>query len=117
MQRMLIAGWVAVLAGCAVTPAELRRDGVKSEFTTRAAPREAANCSAKGIENAGTIWTGAHIPSVRDGDQPGSMQLAIPGLLVADFLPTSNGSNVTTWEAAHVIESLRRRYIDVIRGC
>ena len=106
-----------VLAACAASPIELREQGIKSTAELRLSPREAANCVAKAIENAGNSWTGYHVPSVRDGDAPETVQLAIVGILVADFSPNTNGSNVTIWEAGQVFSSIRDRYTQAIRGC
>lgn len=51
MQRLMTIGLMAALSGCAVTPAELRQTGTRSDYTSTRTPARFAACISENAEN------------------------------------------------------------------
>lgn len=106
-----------ILGGCAVTPAQLREQGRVFEKTLTQPPDKAVYCVARKAENAGDMWWGVFTPTVRPGPAPGSMEIIIGAVLVADLLPAGPGSLAKIYAAPHVIDLQVNRYVGAFDGC
>lgn len=88
---------LALLAGCS-TPAEVRQDGARHDYTLRLPPEEAVRCMTRNAEEHAGYVT----PRVRDGGAE-VREIIISGLdstlAVAEIRPAGSGSRATIWRA------------------
>lgn len=96
-------------AGCS-TPGDVRRDGVRHDYTLRSAPADAIRCITR---NADDYGMGLIVQERTDGVIVRSPETAIA---VADVRPTGGGSAVTIWR--HSVALGNRGLPDaMVRGC
>lgn len=95
---------VALVAGCAATPAELRMLAPIATFDTNLEPLAAAQCLGRAAESYPKLLAADQFAAAwREGpDRQFEVlvrrTLSVP-LLVADVAPTSQGSKVTMWQS------------------
>ena len=108
----------ALAAGCAhLTPAELRDTVTPVTIDTSQPPMRAAACVARGIENTNDAMWGSHPASVREGEKPGTAELSVVPILVADFVPAGTGSRATVYPATQPLQLYKERYLAAFKGC
>lgn len=119
--KWITVGMLCLLAGCAglETPGGVRADGERSEFTLRMPAAEAARCMARNAEErAPAILTAAGY--VREGATAGTFEIHVRNgerlLLVADVLPTGNGSRAVVHRVGYV-GTTTTLPADMARGC
>ena len=87
-----------VLAGCA-TPAELRRDGVRTDYTLRLPPAQAARCM---VRNAEEFWGALHA-TVRDSDTSSVFEVQVRAneqlAAIAEITAKGKGAITTIWNS------------------
>lgn len=96
MKRMLIL-MAALLAGCAMSPNEMRERGTLAEFNSQRTAIQVVRCIAGKAERlqAPVQW--------REGERAGAydMQVIYPSMvgfmLVAEVAPAGSGSSVKAW--------------------
>ena len=120
MKRFLILAGV-LLAGCALSPTQLREQGDQSTYVMSKPAAAAASCVARNAENTGGTFTRGPNTSVRDGQIPGQIELVMyiqdRYFLVADFQPTGSGSTATAWVSPNTIEYMKARLLETFKGC
>lgn len=103
---------VLVLAGCAMSPLELREEGERLEFTSTAAPRDIAQCIARNADNyKPSAWLAGPFPAnAREGFKAGSFEVVVQHpaghgfVMVADVRPHLGGALVSTWLTPYLID-------------
>ena len=97
---------VLLLAGCAMSPADLRQHGERVEFNSSGSPRTTAPCIARNADNykPGGGLAGPFPANVRDGLKAGAYEVVAQHagggfgfVMVADVEPREGGALVTTW--------------------
>ena len=92
----------SALAGCALSPAQLRVQGERAEFSSAQAPRAVAHCITRNADRFKTvIGVNAPLPwAIRD-DADYEVLVSNPWhggyLLVAEVRQREGGSRVVTW--------------------
>ena len=117
MKRGLMLIWVLVLAGCAMTPADVVEQGTRHAWSSSLSPQAAAECIARNAENtSGTITaivraaptSGAVETIVRTGEG-GVMSLS-------QSRPAAKGATVEIWISPRFLTP--ERYLtSVSKGC
>lgn len=97
---------VLLLTGCAFSPDDLRERGVRTEFTTKLAPREAALCLARSAESYRPMgqFGAAYTSTIREA--PKGYEMLVPHpmggmgyLLLMEITPASSGSSIVALQA------------------
>ena len=107
----------ALTAGCAMTPADMRQTDPAERVTLERAPMSAASCVARNIENTRDAWYGVHPAFVREGVKPGTAEISVPEILIADFVPIGAGSAATIYVSPVPLTVYKERYIGAFKGC
>lgn len=95
MKRLAIPVALALLTGCA-TPTELKQDGIRTHYTLRLPPDQAARCLARNAEE----YFGGFGAQVRETEAPGILEVHVRMeqlLAVAHIEPKGGGSSATIW--------------------
>src|SRR4051812_34207424 len=95
-----------LLAGCVLSPAEIRERGARNTFSSSLPPRESTGCLTRAAEEFPYMGR-ARLPAhSRDGTKPGTYEVLMQDTiniggtaLLAEVSPSADGSNVTTWVA------------------
>lgn len=94
MRRLLIVGLTAVLSACAMTPAELRDTGTRTNHESTLSPARFAACVQSNAEGQNLMGR------VRDGATPQDRETlvyvpvdgALSSVMIADTTPRDTGS-------------------------
>lgn len=121
MRILILVTIAALLAGCAMSPTELREQGDRQEFTLAKSPAEAAACVARNVENSGHWSIGYPTTSIRSAVTPGAFELTVSTptsfLMVAEFKPASTGSVATAMITPNPANIFRDRMLKSFEGC
>lgn len=103
-----------LLTGCALTPTDVRNQGVRADFKSTKAPSAVANCIARNADEAKRPLQA----TVREGTEGAyDIHITKPGMgnaLTAEVLPVQNGSAITTWWMDHMGNNVSQ---ELMRGC
>jgi hypothetical protein len=123
MKRAMMVVIPVVLAGCAMSPVDLREEGRRAESESSKSPREATQCITRNAETYKPLGAlGAAFTAYwRESLKPGSFEVLVPHpaqgkgyLLIADISPRDSGSQITTWLNPNFVFSMDDA---VIAGC
>lgn len=124
MRTTIICGLAAVMvvAGCALTPIEMREKGTRTEHTMTQPPLSAASCVARNIEEIRKTYPlFVTITNVRAGRRPDETELIAqtPDLIqmLAEFRPDGTGAKATAWQHPHMFEHFDRAFMGAFQGC
>ena len=120
--RMMIAVLALAVSGCAMTPVQLREEGLRSQHTLKLPPMEAAACVARNIEESSRdSIIGKFQSGVRPGRVKGEAELLAYTMefnhMVADLSPKGGGSVANVWTSSRLLDSLQKRLSDSFKGC
>lgn len=108
MRGWLIAA-LAVVGGCASTPAQLRQAEPMVRFETDQPARETAQCLGRGAESYPKLFGIDQFAAVwREGEAAGAYEVivrrvgSVP-LLIADVVGSAGGSKVTIWQSGALL--------------
>lgn len=94
---MIRYAWLLLLAGCAFSQDDIRRDGTKLQRNSASPPSTAASCVARNLENA--VGMGVTMREAADRGAYEGTQRAWMGNVIAHYLvtPRDKGSLITVW--------------------
>ena len=119
--KLLVLFLTAALAGCAISPAEIREHGSRTDFHLRQGPEAAAACVARNAENLGGQITGRVNATMRQGAAPGEVELVIyykeGFLLSASFVADGPGAAASAWESPYMFKLGGRGLLAAFDGC
>ena len=95
---------VLLLASCAYTPMDLRKEGRRVDFAATAPAKETAQCLARYIDDFDYgIVMAPLTASIREGYRPGDWEVRGAAQdylkLFGEITPAANGAHVTIYEA------------------
>lgn len=96
--RITIAAIAAAALAACTTPADVRRDGARTDYTLKLAPAAAARCMARNAED----HFGTFSAQVRDGVTPAAGATVIvrggdSTAVIAELRPAGGGSQAAVW--------------------
>lgn len=98
MNKRMALVFALAMAGCA-TPSEVCRDGIRTDYTLRRPPAQAARCLANNADE----YMGLFDARVRDTDVADVFEVLVRTDLsvvaVAVVRPSSTGSTATIWRS------------------
>jgi len=107
------------LVACALTPSELREQGVKLTHNSANSPRDAARCLARFIDEYRPFMDARFASDIREGAQPGHWEVRASGSnvlqILAEVQPSPSGSTVTLWQSPYLI--YRSMSAEMVKGC
>jgi hypothetical protein len=103
------------LASCALTPTELRDQGLQARHESKLSPAQAAACIGRAAEE----WRSDQSARWREGSQPGHYEVMFEGrLFQADVAPRGAGSTITVYAHYGVFAGVRDSLIAAMfKGC
>lgn len=116
MRYLLI---LLALHGCALTPNELRTEGLRSEYSSARQPLDAAGCVTRNTEEYRPLRDVVFLPTQRPGKESGSYEVVVTNgpnhSAIAEIAPRPGGSNITIWLSPYLFwKSLP---IEMAKGC
>lgn len=103
--KLTMIAVAALSAGCVSTPAEIRDAGERHTFASRQAPRVAAHCLGRAVEN----FNDALAASIKELNHPDAYEIVVRVMVgasrpavVMELEPVADGSTVQLWVAPHM---------------
>ncbi|MBI2960913.1 MAG: hypothetical protein HYY28_11410 [Betaproteobacteria bacterium] len=113
---------LSLLAGCAITPNDVMREGERSEYRSTRAPQEVARCIQRNASEIrlGILGLGSQPAYIRDHTIPGSLEVLYGGgvtIAVAVVRPAASGSTFTIWRNPQPVSGEGTLEQQMARGC
>lgn len=119
MRKLLACLLAGQLAGCALTPADLRERGVHDTTHTALPPERAAHCMQRNIENIGGAIT-ARLGVMNDGGYELIARNEVDGVFEIYELrvePRYGLTRIDAWLAHYVRNTPSQEAQALLRGC